>query len=389
MPKRLYINPFRTLILFTFIVLPFLSSCQSDSGKDNIRFYIGSYAEESESGILSCQLDISNYSFEILSSTSGIKNPSFLTLDPNGEYLYAVSEVDDFAANSAGGVFAFRINPANASISLINSVQSGGAHPCHLAIHPDGKNIYVANYTGGNISSIRISSSGELLNDVQTIQHLTIEPSIINQQGQAHAHSVNPISNGRFLFACDLGMDKVFGYSINPQSKRLKLNDSGVHEMAPKSGPRHMAFSQDERFAFVINELSSTITICSNDPETGIIAALQSISTLPDDYKGESYCADIHVHPNNRFVYASNRGHNSIAVFKLDTDGALDIIQYQSTKGDWPRNFAIDPEGQVLLVANQRSDNVVIFRIDQETGMLVETGMEITVSKPACIIFLK
>ncbi|MEA1878911.1 MAG: lactonase family protein [Bacteroidota bacterium] len=374
-------------VCFPLIILSFLISCQSDSGKDSIRFYIGTYAEKSDYGILSCQLDIRESSIDILSSTSGVKNPSFLAMDPKGESLYAVSEVDDFSADNYGGVFAFRMDPVDGSLSLINSIHSGGAHPCHLTIHPSGSNLYVANYSGGNISSIQISSSGELLTDVQTIQHLGSGPNKARQD-KAHAHSVNLTSGGLFLYACDLGIDQVVAYSITPQSKRLKPRESVALSMASGSGPRHMAFSQDERLAFIINELNSTITICSNDPETGKIVPLQSVSTLPEDYKGENYCADIHVHPNKAIVYASNRGHNSIAVFKLDSEsGGLNVVQYQDTKGDWPRNFAIDPEGRVLLVANQRSDNVVVFRIDKHTGLLEETNVEMAVSKPVCILF--
>jgi len=367
----------------------FLISCQSDSEKDRIKFYIGSYAEESDNGIYSCCLDINSSSIEILDSTNGIKNPSFLALSPMGKYLYAVSEVDDFTDDTTGGVFAFQTDPENDSLSLINSVQSGGAHPCQLSVHPSGRNLYVANYTGGNISSIPISSSGELLSDIQTMQHLDFRPDT-TRQSEAHAHSVNLTSNGQFLFACDLGIDKIIRYSIDPQDNSLEFSEPNAIRMAPGSGPRHMTFSNDERLAFIINELNSTITICSIDPEAGAIVPLLSTSTLPEDYLGESYCADIHMHPTKPIVYASNRGHNSIAVFELDSDSAmLNAIQYQDTKGDWPRNFAIDPTGRFLVVANQKSDNIVVFRIDQITGMLEETGIETTISKPVCVLFLK
>jgi len=376
-------------IFFTIIILFFLISCQNDSERDLVRFYIGTYADESDDGILGCQLNTKNSTIKIISRNKGIKNPSFLAMDPKGEFLYTVSEVDDYGSSLVGGVFSFRIDSANGSISLINSVQSGGQHPCHLTVHPSGNNLYVANYSGGNISSVQISSSGELIPDIQTIQHLGSGPNEA-RQNKAHAHSVNLALNGRFLYACDLGIDKVMGYSVNSQSSQLESAELCTLRMDPGAGPRHMAFSGDEKQAFVINELNSTISTCNIDGETGAITCLRSISTIPDDYNGENYCADIHVHPNDRFVYASNRGHNSIAVFKLDPElGVLNPIQYQSTLGDWPRNFAIDPEGRFLLVANQRSDNVVVFRINQNNGTLEETGVEIIVSKPVCILFLQ
>lgn len=377
----------KTRIFLGLVILSLLNSCNSDSKSDKIRFFIGTYSQSSDEGIFYAEFDWKNSKLEIINSTTGISNPSFLSIDPKGNFLYSVSEVNDFNEESSGGIFAFKINQKDGALTKIDSIESGGAHPCHLSIHPSGNFLYVANYSGGNISSAQISSSGGFLPGIKTMQHLGSGPDKSRQE-KAHAHSANLSSDGNFLYACDLGIDQVVAYSINPSNGQLKPSEPASLSISPGSGPRHMAIDNERKIAFVINELNSSITSCRINLETGALTAMNTTTTLPEGFQGENYCADIHIHPDKNLVYASNRGHNSIAVFKFDTkDGSLILLQHHSTLGDWPRNFAIDPSGLFLFVANQKSDNVVVLKLDQNSGLLSETGMAISINQPVCVVF--
>lgn len=361
-------------------------SC-TNSSEEIMRFYVGTYATGSEPGIYSCEFDASTQEIKVLSATFQIENPSFQVLSPDGKYLYSVAETADYQETAGGGVYAYKIN-ADYSLTLINSVSSGGAHPCHLSIHPSGKLLFGANYTGGNIFSLRINPDGSLRKDLQSVQHLGSGPAS-GRQDKAHAHSANIIGDGRYLLACDLGIDKVMGYKVSTGSGQLIPHEEGTSSVSPGSGPRHLAMSIDGRLAFVISELNSTITSCSYDATSGKLDTLSTVSTLPAEFDGESYCADIHVHPEGEFLYASNRGHNSIAVFKIEQDGQLVMVQTHEALGDWPRNFAIDMSGKYLFVANQKSDNLAVLEIDSESGKLTDIGANFEVPQPVCITFRK
>jgi len=343
-----------------------------------MQFFLGTYASGSEPGIYSCEFDPSTKQISVMKATFEIENPSFQVLSPDGKYLFSVSETDSYDESAGGGVYAYKIN-TDYSLTLINSVSSGGAHPCHLSVHPSGKLLFGANYSGGNIFSLRINPDGSLGKDLQSVQH----------PGKSHAHSANIIGDGQYLLACDLGIDKVMGYKVNTGSGQLILRDASTVSTAIGSGPRHMAMSADGRFAFVINELNSTITTCTYYAKSAKLDTLNSVSTLPASFEGESFCADIHVHPGGEFLYASNRGHNSIAVFQIGNEGELTMVQTHETMGDWPRNFAIEPNGKFLFVANQRSGNLAVLEINEGTGFLSDIGVDFEVPAPVCITFRK
>jgi 6-phosphogluconolactonase len=372
-------------LLFACTVIVTICISCSNSSEDKMQFFVGTYAAESDPGIYSCELDLKTKQVTVLNTTFGIENPSFLALSPDQKYLYAVSETSGYGDSESGGVYSFRIDQRDNGLKMINSAPSGGAHPCHVSVHPSGKTLFVANYSGGNIAAIQINADGGLNPEIQTVQHLGSGP-VSSRQEKAHAHSVNIMGRSNLLYACDLGIDKVMGYRVNPETGSLTHSDAATLAMDPGSGPRHMCFSSDNRFAYVINELNSTVSSCSLNPETGELKIFQSVSTLPRPIEGENYCADIHIHPGGEYLYASNRGHNSIAVFKIAGDGSLSMIQTHTSMGDWPRNFAIDPSGRFLLVANQRTGNIVVLEINQETGMLKDTVGGISIPDAVCIL---
>ncbi len=380
-------NSFLTAVILLVMVV-FLGNCNSESS-GKIYFYVGSYTEASTSGIYYCELNQGNGEIRIVKSFRGIKNPSFLAFNPGHDMLYAVgdalSEPGAGSKNSNGSVYSLSIDKESGSLQILNSVTSGGAHPCHLSVDATGRYVLVANYTGGNIEMIPVSGNKQLGEPVGLFQHEGSGPNTSRQE-KPHAHSINISPGNNMAYACDLGTDEVIAYKMNTDEGWLMPDSAAGYKTKPGAGPRHFTFSPDGKLAFVINELNSTLVSFSVN-DSGALHEVQVISTLPDGYTGESYCADVHVHPNGKYVYGSNRGHNSIAVFALESSGRLELIQHQNVSGDWPRNFAITPSGDFLLVANRRSDNIVVFRIDETSGMLSETGQQLSMSEPVCIVF--
>jgi 6-phosphogluconolactonase len=348
--------------------------------------YVGTYTKGMTDGIFVYSFDDQSGKLVDLKIPAVSNNPSFLTISGDKKYLYSVGELDNLDANNSGGVSAFRIEK-NGQLSLINRVLSNGANPCHVCLSPDGKKLVASNYSGGNISLFNILPNGSLSELMQKIQHIGSGP-FPGRQTEPHAHSAKFDSSGKFLFVADLGIDELKIYQVGIADKTLSPNVQPFVKFAPGSGPRHFEFSADGNFIYVINELSSTITVLIK--YGGVWKEIQTIKTLPKDFTGESWCADIHLSADGRFVYGSNRGHNSIAVFKRDqTSGRLEMIQTISVEGNWPRNFTLDPSGQFLLVANQRSNDITVFKVDETSGKLSFTGIKMQNESPVCLQFLK
>lgn len=342
-------------------------------------FFLGTYTRGESEGIYRCLFDDQTGALEIAGATSGIESPSFLAIDKSGANLYAVSE------SSGGEVFAYRIDAGTNNLELLNRKPSRGGGPCYITTDRAGRNVLVANYGGGSVTVLPIGEEGRLEDpsDVEQHEGSGADPG---RQDAPHAHCIVLDAGGRYAFAVDLGIDRVMVYRFDSEAGTLELHQRA--EVPAGAGPRHLAFRPDGRYAYVINELDSTITTFAYDAAEGRLQSVQTISTLPDGYDGESYCADVHAAPSGRFLYGSNRGHNSITVFAVDdASGMLTPIQYASTGGDWPRNFAIDPTGGFLLAANQRSDDIVVFAVDAESGRLEPTGHVLEVPSPVCIRF--
>jgi 6-phosphogluconolactonase len=353
---------------------------------ESLPVYFGTYTsgDNGSKGIYRSVLDADTGELSAPVLAAEAKNPSFLEIHPNGRFLYAVSE-----SGGAGTVSAYAINPDTGSLKLLNSQPSGGSGPCHVNIDLTGKNVLVANYGSGSASVIPIASDGKLAKPTGFVQH---EGSSVNPQRQKgpHAHSINPSPDNRFAFVADLGLDKVMIYKLDADKGTITVNDPAFAKVKPGAGPRHFAFGADGRYAYVINELHGTITAFAYEPASGTLTETQTITTLPDDFAGRSSCAEVRVHPSGRFLYGSNRGHDSIAVYRIDrAKGTLTFVEHERTDIKTPRNFNIDPTGKFCLVANQGGNSVVVLRIDQKTGALEPTGNKISVGKPVCIRFLR
>jgi len=371
---------FKTLIT-AIISLMVFSTVYAES----IDVYFGTYTsgDNGSKGIYRSRLDTDTGQLSTPVLAAEAKNPSFLEIHPNGRFLYAVSE-----SGGAGTVSAYAIDPNTKNLKLLNSQPSGGSGPCHVNIDHAGKNALVANYGSGSASVIPIKSDGSLAEPTGFAQH---EGSSVNPQRQKgpHAHSVNISPDDRFAFVADLGLDKVMIYKLDVDKGTITANDPAFAKVKPGAGPRHFTFGIDGKFAYVINELDATITAFSYEPASGTLTEIQTITTLPDDFTGRPSCAEVRIHPSGRFLYGSNRGHDSIAVYRIDlARGMLTFVEHEKADIKTPRNFNIDPTGTFCLVANQGGNSVVVFKIDKKNGALEPTGNKITIAKPVCIRFL-
>jgi len=352
--------------------------------------YFGAYTrgDSASTGISVSRMNVATGELSAPELAAETPNPSFLAIHPNQRFVYSVSEVSASDGKPGGAVSAFSIG-ADGKLTLLNTVSTGGGGPCHLNVDSTGKCLVVANYGTGSVAAMPLNPDGSLREAASFIQHegSSVNP---NRQKGPHAHSVNYSPDERFVIAADLGLDKVFAYRVNPATAVLEANDPPSVSVAPGSGPRHFSFHPGGKFAYVNNELLSNVTAFSWDAEAGVLAELQTISTLPDDFDGNNSTAEVRVHPSGKFVYCSNRGHDSIAVFGVDEEkGTLTFVERVSSGGSTPRNFCVDPSGKYMLVANQRSDNVLAFNVNPETGRLTPTGQELKIGQPVCVRFVE
>ena len=354
-------------------------------GEKELLVFIGTYTRTNSEGIYSYRMDLKSGALERIAVASGIENPSFLAIHPNQRYLYSVSETVEFNGQKTGSVWAFTIDVPTGHLSFLNFQPSAGSVPCHLVVDSAGRNLLLANYGSGSVATFPIDHEGRLGQANSVIHHNGSSLHPLRQKAP-HAHSINLDIAGRFALAADLGVDKLFVYRFNAQNGTLESNNPPSVSVTPGSGPRHFTFHPTGQFGYVINEMSSTITAFRYDGGKGVLETLQSISTLPEGFKGKTHTAEIQVRPSGRFLYGSNRGHDSIAIFSIDeSTGRLTAKGHEPTRGRTPRNFQIDPNGNYLLAANQDSDSVVVFRIHPETGELEPTSQSVEVPMPVCI----
>lgn len=318
------------------------------------------------------EFDLASGSLTLLSENQQAE-PSFLTIHPNGRFLYGCGK----------NLSAFSIDPASGELSLINKKPYGKHGLCHLVVDRSGKNVLSAGYGSGSVVVRQIEVNGRLGAETALIKHESMDTS-----KAAHAHSINLDANNHYAFAADLGLDKIVVYEFDADAGTLTPTDSKSVSLQAGAGPRHFSFHPHGKFAYVINELDSTIVAFRYD--AGQLEAFQTVTTLPSNFRGENYTAEVVVHPSGRFLYGSNRGHHSIVSYEIDSEtGKLTFVEHTPTGGDWPRNFCVDPTGQYLLAANQKSDSVVVFRIDPQSGKLIATPYRINMPNPNCIRFLR
>ena len=356
---------------------------QANAASTKALVCIGSYSTSEKDSIHLFQLNLKDGSLKKISAVKGLHNPSFLKIHPNGKFLYAVNEVGNFKGKKSGGVTSFSLDLNNGKLTQLNQQPSGDTGPCHLTIDSTGKYVLVAHYGGGSTTVLPIKKNGHVGPVTSQIKHKG--SSIHPRQKAPHAHAIHVGPNNKFAFAPDLGLDKVLVFKFDENSGKINETKFGGAKIDPGSGPRHFGFHPNGKYAYVINEIKQTITSFSYRPKRGKLRTLQTISTVPHPVKGNS-TAEILVHPNGKFLYGSNRGHNSIAMFSIDEkNGKLTAIGHEPIRGEIPRNFGIDPTGQFLLAAGQKSNNVNVFRINQKTGKLNFTEHSIEVSQPVCV----
>lgn len=374
-------------LLATAALLPAAGLAVAEEHKE-LLVYVGTYTNSGASkGIYCYRLNMATGQLAEVGVTEGIRNPSFLAIHPSGKYLYSVSEVDDADGNPAGAVTAFALDRKTGKLTALNHQSSEGKGPCHVSVDKSGKCVLVANYGGGSVASLPIGVDGSLAKAASAIQHegSSVDPK---RQTAPHAHSINVSPDNRFAFAADLGLDKVLIYKLDPAKSTLMPNTPAFGATPAGGGPRHFAFHPSGRFAYVCNEMTSGVTAFAYDAEKGALSEIQTITTLPKETPGNS-TAEIQVHPSGKFLYCSNRGHDSLAEFAIDEKtGKLTAIGHQATLGKTPRNFGIDPTGTYVIACNQSTDSIVVFKVNQETGALMEAGKPIAVPSPVCVKFI-
>jgi 6-phosphogluconolactonase len=365
------------------------ADAKAEPGSEKYWVFVGTYTGGKSKGIYRFEFDAATGKLSGGELAGEVANPSFLAVHPSRKFLYAVGELNTFQGKKAGAVSAFALDAKTGKLTLLNQQPSGGEGPCHLVVDHEGKDVLAANYGGGSVVCLPVGKDGKLGEATAFIQHKGKGSDPSRQEGP-HAHSINVDKNNRFAVACDLGLDKAFVYKFDPEKGTLTANDPPSVDMAPGSGPRHFAFHPSGKFAYAINEMALTIAVMDYDAEKGVLTKKQTISTLPEgaDRKGAS-TAEVQVHPSGKFVYGSNRGHNSIAVFAVDEKtGELKAVQNQGEGIKTPRNFGVDPTGKFLLVANQDGDSIIVFAIDPKTGELKPTDVKVEVGKPVCVKFV-
>lgn len=351
--------------------------------------YVGTYTEEGSQskGIYAYRFDAGAGRFESAGLVAKTINPSFLAIHPNHRFLYAVNEVSSYQGQKSGAVSAFAIDHPTGKLTLLNQVASKGGDPCYISLDQTGKFVLVANYGGGSVAVFPVLGDGRLGEASAVVQHSGHGANPQRQEGP-HAHSIDLSPDNRFAIVDDLGLDQSLVYHFDSATGSL-TSDATIGKADDGAGPRHLAFHPNGKFAYVINEMQSAVSVFRYDPATGGLQKLQTISSLPKNSSGHSDAAEIQIHPSGRFLYASNRGPDDIAVFAIDgTKGTLTPIEHVSTRGASPRNFEIAPGGSLLLAANEKSDNIVVFKVDPKSGRLTATGEVLEVTQPVCIKFV-
>lgn len=345
--------------------------------------YVGTYSVRNSKGLYVYTFDREQRKFELLETHQGPDSPSYLDISPDEKYLYTTNRQGIGTDTLSGSVSAYRIDPTTGKLQLLNEASSSGISPCH--IYADSDNVYVSHYAGGSLSVLSLRSDGGIDALLDTVQHTGSGPNTSRQEA-AHLHSILGVPNTPYFLAADLGTDEMTFYQIE-NGQVVKAPIPAI-ESEPGSGPRHFTFSPDGRKLYVAEEITSTVSVYDLDTEQRQTTFLQRLPTLPADFQDATKVADIHLSPDGKFLYISNRGHESLAIYRVKSDGTLGDPQFQSVLGKTPRNFLIDPQGTFILVGNKDTDEIILFDRDQETGLLEPTEVRIKMPSPVCIRML-
>lgn len=373
----------------TFVGLMGAGALVAKGTGGKFRTYIGTYSRGDSKGIYSFVLDTGAGTLTPEGLVAETENPSFLAIHPTGKYLYAVNEIDKYQGQASGSVTAFKINASSGKLERLNEVAAGGTTTCHVNISRNGKFAVIANYGSGSCAAFALGPDGKLGERTAFHQHAGTSSDPGRQKGP-HAHSVNFDTQNKHVVVADLGLDQVKVYNFNAATGAMTPNEPAFTKVKAGSGPRHFSFHPSGKYAYVINEMACTVTAFNWNAAKGTLTEIDTITTLPGPVEKGFSTAEVVAHPNGKFVYGSNRGHNTIAVFQVDAaTGKLKTVEHKSTQGAVPRNFSIDPTGQFLIAANQNTDTIVLFRINQTSGALEQVGAPVKAPVPVCVRYLK
>lgn len=350
--------------------------------------YVGTYTDKGSKGIYAFRFNTITGESDGIGLVAETANPSFLAVDPNRKYLYAVNEIDNFNGGLSGAVSAFSIDQVTGRLTLLQQVSSLGSDPAHVSLDKTGRYLLVANYSSGNIAAFPIEKDGRLGPHSAFVQH---SGSSVNKERQAgpHAHAIEPSYDNQFVLTADLGLDKLLVYRFDQKTGSLAANDPAFAKVSPGAGPRHFAIAPSGKFVYLVNELSSTVTVFAYTASAGKLQEQQTISTLSAGFAGENTTAEIEEDAQGKYLYVSNRGDDSIAVFAIDPpNGKLSFVERVATGGKTPRHFTLDPTGKWLLAANQDSNSITVFSVDPSNGRLTPTSHALQVATPVCVVFM-
>ena len=373
-----------SLLASCFVLALGASAFAAAAPTGKVTVYVGTYTGGESKGIYRLELDLATGALSPVGEPTVTVSPSFLAFHPNRRFLYAVNETGDSRADKTGAVSAFSIDAATGALTFLNQEPVKGASPCHLSFSKDGRHLLVANYSSGSVTVLPVGKDGRLGAAAAVVEHEGVNPS--PRDPGPHAHAVHLDAADKFALVADLGLDKIFVYGFDGAKGSLTPHTPPSAPLALGAGPRHFTFDKAGKRVYVINELNATVTAFEYDAAKGTLTEIQTVPTLPPDFKDKNSTAEIVLGPDGRFLYGSNRGHDSLAIFEVDgSTGKLTARGHQKTLGKTPRNFAIDPTGTYLLAANQESDTVVVFKIDAKTGGLTAVGTPTKVPKPVCL----
>lgn len=377
-------NLVRIVLLFVvgvFVVMPI-----DEVPADQPLVFVTAFAPGEQGAIIAFRLDVATGRLESVHRTGGIENPFFIAVSPDQKYLFSI-HAKSFGSSEAEEVVAFKLEGRTGKLTMLNRQSSRGSASCFLQVDAQGKTVLLANFSSGSVAALPIASDGKLGEITSFIQHTGASVDEARQNAP-HAHSLITCPNNRYAYSADLGLDKLLCYRLDTSTSMLTPNAQPFVRTAPGAGPRHLKFHPNGKYLYAINELSNSVTQFDFDPATGILIEKQTISTLPSDYVGSSYCADLKITPDGRFLYGTNRGHNSIAAYRISDDGRLTLIGIEPSLGAGPQNLAITPGGELLLCANMPGNNLAIFQIDSQTGVLKSVGAPVETPSPSCIQLL-
>ncbi len=379
-------NLFLVRSMLSVLVGAMLSSSMQEANADDPLVFISAFAAGEEGAIHAYRLDNETGVLKLIHRTTDVEHPFFLALAPNRKFLYSIHAAA-FGSKDTEQVAAYEITGHAGQLRLLNRQSTLGSASCYLNVDATGKTVLVANYSTGSVAALPVEESGALGKAASFIQHAgsSVDPG---RQKGPYAHSIITSPNNRFAYAADLGLDQVLSYRLNAKTSTLSPNDQPFVRTPPGAGPRHLTFHPNGKHLYVINELKNSVTLFDHVAETGMLIEQQTIATLPEEFDGTSHCADLKITPDGRYLYGTNRGHDSIAAYRISENGRLTLIGIEPSLGKGPQNLVITPDGKLLLCANMPGDNVAVFRIDSQSGMLKSAGTPIAMPKPSCIMLL-